>query len=235
MTRRRWIADEFSGQQAFLLGQNAAHLARVLRGRVGQEYEIVCGELVRLGTIASVSAERVEFVLGDAVAAGYEREFVLVTAIYKFDRLEWAIEKCTELGVTRIVPVIARRTGSHLAAAARQRVERWRRIAHEASQQARRLRPPRIDDVAALNSALDLEAGARLLLNENERSENLREALSDAAGTIAFAVGPEGGWTGEELAAFLAAGWRSVTLGSAILRAETAAIAALAAAAAILN
>ena len=158
MTRRRWIADEFSDHHAGLLGQNAAHLARVLRARVGQEFDIVCGELVRRGTIASVSDERVEFDLGETVSERGEREIVLVAAIYKFDRLEWAIEKCTELGVTRIVPVIARRTDSHLAAAAAKRLERWRRIAHEAAQQSRRLRPPQIDEAVKLNSALSLEA-----------------------------------------------------------------------------
>ncbi len=235
MTRRRWIADEFSDDRAWLLGQNAAHLARVLRARVGQEFDIVCGGLARLGTIISVSGERVEFALGDALAGGWERELVLVAAIYKFDRLEWAIEKCTELGVTRIIPVIARRTEAHLAEAAGKRVERWRRIAHEASQQSRRRRPPQIDEVVKLKSALSLAAPTRLLLNENEQSGNFREALSAAALPIAFAVGPEGGWSPEELAEFSAAGWRSVTLGPTILRAETAAMAALAAAMALLD
>ena len=235
MTRRRWIADEFSGDRASLLGQNAAHLARVLRARVGQEFDIVCAGLVRLGAIVSVSDKRVEFALGDALEGGWERELVLVAAIYKFDRLEWAIEKCTELGVTRIIPVIARRTEAHLAEAAGKRVERWRRIAHEASQQSRRGRPPRIDEVVKLKAALSLEAPTRLLLNENEQSENFRDALTEAALPIAFAVGPEGGWSPEELTEFRAAGWRSVTMGPTILRAETAAIAALAAAAAILD
>jgi len=235
MTRRRWIADEFSDDHAELLGPNAAHLARVLRARVGQQFDIVCGELLRLGTIASVSEQRVEFALGEAVLEQCEREIVLVMAIYKFDRMEWAIEKCTELGATRIVPVIARRTDAHLAGAAAKRVERWRRIAHEAAQQSRRLRPPQIDEAVKLKSALTLEAPTRLLLNENERSEKIREALAEAAAPVIFAVGPEGGWAEEELSQFSDAGWRSVTMGSTILRAETAAIAALAAAAAILD
>jgi 16S rRNA (uracil1498-N3)-methyltransferase len=263
MTRRRWIADEYSDHDAALLGQNALHLARVLRARVGQEYEIVCGGLVRLCTITSVSEERVDFRLGnattDAIGEGTgsansgrgDREIVLVMAIYKFDRLEWAIEKCTELGATRIVPVIARRTEKHLAAAAGKRVERWRRIAHEAAQQSRRVSPPRIDDAVNLKSALALDmssngtgdqktanersASTCLLLNENERKKNLREALAEEAESIAFAVGPEGGWADDELALFDAAGWRSVTLGPRILRAETAAIAALASVAAILD
>jgi 16S rRNA (uracil1498-N3)-methyltransferase len=235
MTRRRWIADEFREDRAWLLGPNAAHLARVLRARAGQEYDIVCGERLWRGTIVSVSAERVEFELGDELENSGEREIVLVAAIYKFDRMEWAIEKCTELGVTRIVPVIARRTDAHLAAGAGKRVERWRRIAHEAAQQSRRLGAPEIDEPVKLREALTVEASTRLLLNENEQSENIREALKKSAGAVAVAVGPEGGWTAEEIAEFDAAGWRSVTLGATILRAETAAIAALAVVAAILE
>jgi 16S rRNA (uracil1498-N3)-methyltransferase len=156
-------------------------------------------------------------------------------AVYKFDRMEWAIEKCTELGATRIIPVIARRTDAHLATAAAKRVERWRRIAHEAAQQSRRQRVPQIDEAVKLKSALTVEAPTRLLLNENERSENFSDALSGAGSPLAFAVGPEGGWAEEELGQFSVAGWRSVTLGSQILRAETAAIAALAGVAALLD
>jgi 16S rRNA (uracil1498-N3)-methyltransferase len=239
MTRRRWIADELSENTASLLGANATHLARVLRARVGQEYDIVCGDVVRMGTITAVNEEHVEFALGDVVAAGGEREIVLLMAIYKFDRMEWAIEKCTELGATRIIPVIARRTDAHLVTAAPKRVERWRRIAHEAAQQSRRQRVPQIDEPVklktALESGLDAEAGVRLLLNENERAKKLYAALEKNSSEVAFAVGPEGGWTDEEFAQFEAAGWQSVTLGSTILRAETAAIAALAAAAAMLD
>ena len=210
---------------------------------------MVCGDRLRRATVLSISGERVEFALGEALdcpstlttgamgtpTGAAERELVLLTAIYKFDRLELAIEKCTELGATRIVPVMARRTDAHLAAAAAKRVERWRRIAHEAAQQSRRMTTPRIDEPMTLKAALGIPSGTRLLLNENERSVNFRKALSTASGAVAFAVGPEGGWTGEELAEFDAAGWRSVTLGPTILRAETAAITALAAARAILE
>ena len=235
MTRRRWIADEFSGDHASLLGANAAHLARVLRARVGQEYDIVCGDAVRMGTITSVNEERVEFALGEVVAEGGEREIVLLMAVYKFDRMEWAIEKCTELGVTRIIPVIARRTDAHLATAVAKRVERWRRIVHEAAQQSRRQRVPQIDEPVKLKAALDVEVGLRLLLNENERAQKICDALEKNVREVAFAVGPESGWTEEELAQFDTAGWQSVTMGETILRAETAAIAALAVAAAVLD
>ena len=115
MTRRRWIADEVTNDRAALTGAHAAHLSRTLRARVGQEFEVVCGDKVRRATVASVSDERVEFALGEEVAASAAAPITLLLAVFKFDRMEWAIEKCTELNVTSIVPVIARRTEKHLA------------------------------------------------------------------------------------------------------------------------
>ena len=139
MTRRRWIADEYSADRAALTGEHAAHLARTLRARVGQQFDVSCGEAVRRATVTSVADDRVEFSLGEEVAAAIVAPITLLLAIFKFDRMEWAIEKCTELNVSTIVPVIARRTEKHLAQAADKRVERWRRIAREAAQQARRV------------------------------------------------------------------------------------------------
>ena len=142
MTRRRWIADEVSGNVAALRGQNAAHLARVLRARVGQEFDIAAAGSVRLGRITSVDDDRVEFELGTEVEATEQSAITIALAVFKFDRFEWAVEKCTELGAASIVPIIARRTDSHLAQAAAKRVDRWRRIALEAAQQSRRAATP---------------------------------------------------------------------------------------------
>ena len=129
MTRRRWIADEVSGNRAALVGAHAQHLAQVLRGRVGQEFDIATGESVRRGRILSITADRVEFELGEIIPVAPTPNLTIILSIFKFDRMEWAIEKCVELGVGRIVPVIAQRTEAHLAKAAEKRVERWQRIA----------------------------------------------------------------------------------------------------------
>src|SRR5271165_758173 len=157
MTRRRWIADEFSTERAALTGAHAAHLARTLRARVGQEFEVACGEKVYRATVSSVADDRVEFTLGEAVASRDVVPITLLLAVFKFDRMEWAIEKCTELNVTAIVPVIARRTEKHLAEVAEKRLERWRRIVREASEQSRRTAPPEITAPMKLNDALRLD------------------------------------------------------------------------------
>ena len=233
MTRRRWIADEVSGARARLLGRNAEHLARALRVRVGQEYEVSTGDAVRLGRVVHVGDDRVEFELGELVPQKEPARITLLLAIFKFDRMEWAIEKATELGTAAIVPVIARRTEPHLAAAAGKRVERWRRIAREAAQQSRRMAPPEIAAPQRLESALAVPSELRILLSESERNLTLKQAIDgnwklEFGTSIALGIGPEGGWTADELSAFNAANWISASLGNTILRAETAAIAALA-------
>ena len=245
MARRRWIADEVTGDTAALVGEHAAHLARVLRAEVGQEFDIATGEEVRRGTITTVSYDRVEFALDTKPYHGRRPkpkpfdapEITLALAIFKFDRMEWAIEKCTEIGVARIVPVIARRSDAHLAAAAVKRQERWRRIVRQASEQSRRSAPP---EVAAPVKVRDLAApgvlpGGALTrvvlaesLAESEEDTRLGDILESQPTEVALAVGPEGGWADEELAWFREEGWAAASLGGTILRAETAAIVATA-------
>jgi 16S rRNA (uracil1498-N3)-methyltransferase len=230
MTRRRWIADEFTEVTAALTGEHANHLNRVLRVRVGQEFDIVVGDVVKRGTVSSIADRRVDFDLGKELLAVTAPDITLALAIFKFDRMEWAIEKCTELGVSRILPVIARRSDAHLASAAVKRVERWRRLALQASEQSRRAAPPEIAVPTKFAQATNLAGGRRFVLAESEETTSLRDAIEShpLEGEVVLAVGPEGGWTEEELQQFHNAGWTSVSLGRNILRAETAAIAAMA-------
>jgi len=230
MTRRRWIADEFSDNRASLTGEHANHLQRVLRARVGQEFDIVTGSAVRRGQIVSLADGRVDFNLSEEVPTVSVPNLTLVMAIFKFDRMEWAIEKCTELGVNKIVPVIARRTEVHLASAAIKRVERWERIAAQATEQSRRAAVPKIDAPMKIADAATLSGALRALLSESDPEVQLRDVLvqNSSSNETILAVGPEGGWTDDEVNLFRRNGWICASLGPTILRAETAAIAATA-------
>jgi len=230
MTRRRWIADEVSGNRAALVGAHARHLAQVLRGRIGQEFDIAAGELVRRGRITGIADDRVEFELGEVVAVPSAFNLTVVLSIFKFDRMEWAMEKCVELGASRIAPVVAQRTEAHLARSAGKRLERWQRMARQAAEQSRRASAPEISQPVSLQAALTSCHGARIVLAESEEQTMLKDALraNDGAGEITLAFGPEGGWTESELRLFERAGWVAASLGSTILRAETAVIAATA-------
>jgi len=156
--------------------------------------------------------------------------------------MEWAIEKATELGVASIVPVVARRTEKHLAQAADKRVERWRRLAQEAAKQSRRADIPAIEEPVTLSVRLaQTSTTQQILLAEVEQNNTLRQRIEAAMASaesdlpeFELAIGPEGGWTPEELALFAKHNWQPASLGRRILRAETAAITALAIASALL-
>ena len=235
MTRRRWIAEQWDEATAVLRGAQADHMARVLRAQPGTEVDVVAGGFVFPARIASVSADEVRFDLIAEVQSDPALPVTLVMTVFKFDPMEWAIEKATELGVAAIAPVIARRTDKHLAQAAPKRVERWRRIVREASQQSRRSDVPVILDPVAIAGRIRAASTAtRIVLAEQERTTSLTAALQESlaksgAGihAIELAIGPEGGWAPDEESLFDAGGWRAVSLGPRILRAETAAIAAL--------
>ena len=249
MTRRRWIADDWDEATATLVGAQAEHMMRVLRAQPGEEADVVAGGRVFHSVVASITdggqggAAEVRFNLIAEVEFEAALPITLVMSIFKFDHMEWAIEKATELGVAAVAPVVARRTEKHLALAAMKRVERWRRIAHEAAQQSRRSDVPEIHDPVKLSDRV--KAGStlkRIVLAEQERSMTLRGALVEtiaAAGKempdLELAIGPEGGWASEEEALYDANGWQAVSLGPRILRAETAAIAALAVVASMLE
>jgi 16S rRNA (uracil1498-N3)-methyltransferase len=240
MTRRRFIADTWTQTTASLTGDQAMHLARVLRAESGQIYDIVSNGFLHRAEITSVTESRVDFALHEELSSDAALPLHLLLAVFKFDHMEWAIEKATELGIARITPILARRTEKHLAQSSARRVERWRRIALEASKQSRRTDIPEIADPIALKQALEQEKSpTRILLSETEQTTTLASAMerkeaasgsSDAAPSIthSIAIGPEGGWTPEEMSLFSQHAWQPVTLGPRILRAETAAIAAIA-------
>ena len=238
MTRRRWIADTWDEATATLHGDQAQHLSRVLRAQPGMEFDVVAGGRAWLARIASIDRDSVHFTLLQELETAAGLPVTLLLSIFKFDRMEWAIEKAVELGSSRIVPVLADRTEKHLAQAAAKRVERWRRLALEAAKQSRRSDLPEIAEPTRLSAILGAEAGGAdrplcILLSETEEDQPLLRVLQEnaapaAASGIMLAIGPEGGWTPSEIALFTSAGWHSATLGPRILRVETAVIAALA-------
>jgi 16S rRNA (uracil1498-N3)-methyltransferase len=242
MTRRRFIADSWTATTASLTGDQAIHLARVLRAEPGQIYDIVSNGFLHRAEITSVSEQKIDFTLHEELSSDAALPLHLLLAVFKFDHMEWAIEKATELGISRITPILARRTEKHLAQTALKRSERWRRIALEASKQSRRTTIPEIADPITLKPALEQEQSpTRILLSETEQQTTLTAALTDSVRptgyeslvlnspiTHAIAIGPEGGWTPEEISLFTQHQWQPVTLGPRILRAETAAIAAIA-------
>ncbi|MGH9672701.1 MAG: RsmE family RNA methyltransferase [Bryobacteraceae bacterium] len=230
MVRRRFFVGMFANGKAELHGDDARHAVDVLRVQVSQRFELSDNNSVYLAEVVSTRKDRVQFSLLEELALRPEPvRLWLYVSLVKFDRLEWIIEKGTELGVERFVPVDAARSEKGLADGARNRMDRWRRVARSASQQSRRDRMPEILPPAGLGDALRAEAAHRYFLDEAEGVPVLLDlipAVRHAGDTVALLTGPEGGWTDAERGDAVA--WTTASLGPRILRAETAVLAALA-------
>jgi len=219
---------------AELRGEEARHLTRVLRAEAGQRYEISDGQSAYLAEIAEARGPRVVFrVIEPLDTPAAPLHITLCAALIKFDRFEWMVEKATEMGVERIVPVEAERSEKGLLEASRKRTGRWARIARESSQQSRRLRAPEIAPAVRFARCLAEEADYRYFLEEAAAPPFLRVLRAvppgrAGASRAALLTGPEGGWTDAERQLGSAAGWQAVSLGPQVLRAETAALAAIA-------
>lgn len=231
MARRRFFIDSLHNGIAELHGEEARHLTRVLRVQAGQRFEISDNHSAYLGEVTEARGGRVAFrVIEPIASAEAPVRIALLASLFKFDRFEWMVEKATELGVERIVPLQAERTEKGLFEASHKRAERWRRIAREASQQSRRTRLPEIAAGVKLEQAVEERSAFRWFLEEGEAAPLLAAlpAIRAPHSSAALLLGPEGGWTEAEREAARNAGWVPVSLGPQVLRAETAAAAAIA-------
>jgi 16S rRNA (uracil1498-N3)-methyltransferase len=219
------------------------YLTRVLRLGVGDRLVLFDGigveadaQIVRIGPRALEL--KIE---GRRLAPAAKRpDVTLIQAIPKGDKLDFVVQKATELGVARILPVTTLRSvprfGDAEARRTMSRRARWQKIAREAARQSGRPEVPEIEPVTALSTALAAapKDALKLLLWEGEREHTLRDVIgasgktSDPIGRIVIGVGPEGGFAPEEAEAARAAGFHTVGLGPRILRTETAALVTLA-------
>jgi 16S rRNA (uracil1498-N3)-methyltransferase len=231
MSRRRFFVHEVRNGTAELTGDEARHLTQVLRVEAGQRYEISDNHRVYLAEVDLARKQHVVFrILEPLPELEPPLNLTLLVALIKFERLELLFEKATELGVGSIRLINAERSEKGLDLAAPKRLERWKRIVLESSQQSRRARLPEFFPPVPLKEALKLTADYRLFLDEERTGAPLLNALSGATPShhVALMIGPEGGWPDHERDAAREAGWTNVTLGSQILRTDTAGIAALA-------
>ncbi len=237
--RRVFVPTEsVNGERLVLADAEAHYVRRVLRMQAGDRFSAVLpGGVERIATVTDTSHGRVHASLGDKVQRGADptADVRLYPALVKAAKLELTIQKCTELGVSAIAPVVCRRSVARPAEGeADRKLDRWQRIALEAARQCGRttypsVRAPR--DLSTTVREVGNGGGLRLALSpEPVEPTGLGALLSthEAPAPISLLVGPEGGLTPEELEEARTAGFRAISLGRRTLRAETAAIAACA-------
>jgi len=248
MTRRRFYAPPdafaFDAGRVVLAPEEVRHLRDVLRLKEGDEVFVFDGEgveyacvVAELGRGKKLAAQLEVKARVEAASPESRLQLTLALSLLKGEKFETVIQKATELGVMRIVPVTTTRADVRVrdgADAARRRT-RWQRVALEAAKQSGRARVPRVEELVTFDALLE---------NSSSREKELRVMFAERMGgklldvigewrakgfenefeAITALVGTEGGWTNEEIARASEAGWRVVTLGGRTLRAETAAI-----------
>ncbi len=223
-------ADLSAGRAVALDEEQSNYLLRVLRLETGGEVRLFNGRDGEWDAAISAAGKKADVTPVSQLRVQPPLATPAMTLLFapvKKDETDLIIEKATELGAVRIQPVLTRRTQTRTV-----RLDRFRKVALEAAEQTERLDLPEIDDVTTLDAALAaLPAGTALLFcDEAGRAAPMRIVLESLSGRdAAILIGPEGGFTVEERA-FLRgrAGTHAVSLGPRILRAETAAIAAMA-------
>ncbi len=233
---RFFLPFSTSGLQSITFPSDTSHqIARVLRLKPGEhviildgsgdEMDVVLDEVTSQSTSGHMVSRR--------TSPGEPRaRLVLMVALTQREKFEWILQKCTEVGVSTFIPVITTRSLAQDPKDASRKLERWQKIVQEAAEQSGRGRIPAIQEPCKLPNALTLPAqdNLRLLAWEEEHAHSLPAVITAARGTqpprVTILIGPEGGITNEEADMAKAAGFQAVTLGSRILRMETAAIAA---------
>jgi len=216
-----------------LPSHTTSHLVQVLRARSGDELILFNGDGREFsGAIQTVRGSRVSVAIGDARSVDRESPFAitLVQCVPRGDRMDFIVQKATELGVARIVPVLSQRSVVRLdKAQAQSKAAHWRAVAVSACEQCGRNRIPTVEPPQPLLNYLGESAagsGPKLVFEPDSAAAALPSAPA-LGGAVEIAIGPEGGLAADELEAFRVAGYSRVGLGPRILRAETAAIAAV--------
>lgn len=227
MSRRFFVDSPITGETAALMGQEAQHVSKVMRAKVGEELILFDGTGAEFAArIEKIGRSEVEVSIIERCEVDRELPFRLAigVALPKGDRQRWLVEKLVELGVTEVVPLVTARSVAQPNGNA---LERLRRAVVEASKQCGRNRLMVVGQASTFDAFLTAasDSDLRLIAHPSSANESVADRLAPNNNNVVVAIGPEGGFTDEEIAQAEERHWRKVSLGQRVLRTETAAIA----------
>ena len=227
---RAFLFETPTGNTIQIAGQEAHHLIHVLRMEPGRFLELIDGSgRLWFGKIGKIFSEQVQIVdirlLSDVKKP--DVNIIVIQALCKTNRLEWILQKLTELGISEVYLLKAQRSVVRVVEKRLEsKLNRWKTIITNAAKQSRRTTIPKLNRPSGLSEICqNVQAELKLFLDSNPQSTELKDRLRHTScHSVAISIGPEGGWTNEECTTFLKYGFKSTNISANILRTETAAL-----------
>lgn len=217
---QRYVVDE----NLKLDKKDINHIINVMRLNVNDQIKLINNGTIYDAIITKIEKNNVlyEIIKKEESKSLKDYKVIIACSIIKEQKMDYLLQKATELGVDEIIPIISERTIVKVKQAS-SKIDRWNRIIKETVEQSHRVSIPIIKDIISLKELSNLEYSIKILCNTNEKSKNIKKVLQDSKkrDTIIIVVGPEGGFTDSEINYLENSGFISTSLGENILRAET--------------
>lgn len=222
---QRYFVDKIDGDFLTISSDDSYHIVKVMRMKVNDKIEVVCNQNEYLCQIVAIE----DSVKCKVISSFVEKKrripkVAIAQSLVKEQKMDYILQKATELGVDEIIPIYTERSIVKLEKKEDKKKERWKKVLKEASEQSKRVEIPNLENVISLKELLNKKYDFKFICSVNEKTKTIKSVLSkvDISDTILFVIGPEGGLSSKEEEMLLLNGFETVSLGSNVLRTETA-------------
>ncbi len=223
---QRYFVENIQGDKVILCHEDSYHIKRVMRMKLGEKIVLVYQEKAYLGQIESLDDQVQVKLVGELTSSNQQvRSITLAQALVKEQKMDYILQKATELGVTEIIPFCAERSIVKADKKDEKRKTRWEKIVKEASEQSKRTSLVKIHPILSFEELCQMDSyDVKIICSVSEKQKNLKKLLSNTpnSATMLFVIGPEGGLSDQEEQTLIENGFQRVSLGDTVLRTETA-------------
>lgn len=221
---QRYFVEELKNQKARLSEEDSYHLKVVMRTNIGENVEIVCKNKLYLGVVDDLEQMASIAIKEELNIPDFSYNVTIAQGLIKDKKMDFVLQKATELGVSEIIPLETKRSVVKISGKEEKKIERWQKIVKEASSQSKRIQIPQVKSILCIDDLLKLDYDVKILCSVNETSTSIKKVLEklNRSDRILFVVGAEGGFEKEEEQKLIQNGFIRVSLGSTVLRTETA-------------
>jgi len=226
---QRYFVDEIKDNLFKLNERDSYHLSKVMRAKINDEIEIVCDNKLFLGKVVNTSNVVDGKIIKKLDSSFISSNITIAQALVNENKFNLILQKGTELNANSFIPLITDRSVIKVNKDFDKKIVRWQNIVNDASSQSKRLNSPLVYNVMKISELIDLDYDYKFLCSVNEKDNSLKKELQNigAYDKILFVIGPEGGFTDKEEDLMIKNGFKRITLGSNVLRTETASMALL--------